>query len=154
MVDIFIGQRLSGVINGTPGVGMTTFGVYVLLRLLQARKHETVVWVETAYYLIFKGGRVTRSTGMFDPWKAVSLHWVLYNAVKPYSTIPARVNVLLFTSPKREIWFKFAKQPSAATWYMPLWEWPELCDLRAKCLRTESRGRNAGAIYTVREGCV
>ena len=136
-------QRLAGqhcaVLLGTPGIGKTMFGLYLLWRRLREREapsggHGPVVYqsAEGLCVVLHEGRPHMYAQGAFAVTELL-LRDDTYYVVDGRTPEQATCAALLITSPKRAVWGKWVTQHSAALHYAPVFSLPELLVCRACC---------------------
>ncbi|RYE83213.1 MAG: hypothetical protein EOO65_04320, partial [Methanosarcinales archaeon] len=121
------------VITGTPGIGKSAFGMYLLHRALNAGK--TAVFVRNAqsqgipFITVFHGGAVWKASsvggalgGLIDDPEVV----LLYDGVRP-DTIG--YNTILITAPDPTLWKRFCYS-GAPLFFFPIFSLHELLQLQ------------------------
>ncbi|RYE82569.1 MAG: hypothetical protein EOO65_05315 [Methanosarcinales archaeon] len=121
------------VITGTPGIGKSAFGMYLLHRALKARK--TVVLIHNV-----QSRAVPQITVFHDDmvWDAISIRDIknllrnpnvvfLYDGVEP---LTLGYNTILITSPDESLWSKFMKVDGTELLQFPVYSLHELLQLQ------------------------
>ncbi|KZV66105.1 hypothetical protein PENSPDRAFT_689291 [Peniophora sp. CONT] len=116
-------ERKSAVVTGQPGIGKTTFLLFLLIDRLQQRE-PTALQLHSRYYLIFDEQGVTANK-LDDADNRLKQCWALVDSnsqvVSPCgSFLDKALRVIQTTSPKVERWKEWRKQARAELYVMDL----------------------------------
>jgi hypothetical protein len=134
------------VLLGTPGIGKTMFGLYLLWRRLRERGapsgRGSVVYqsAEGLCAVLHEGTACMYAQGAHAVTELL-LRDDTYYVVDGRRPEQAMCDTLLITSPKRSVWGKWVTQHSAALHYAPVFSRPELLACRACCYQSVSEAR-------------
>ena len=142
---IFDDQRRHGIISGTPGIGKSTFLLYVLIRLVQdgqpvcfydLSSKDTLIFAKKTCERLPHRGQSHKFQGEF-----ASIVVLLDNPKGHPSLFPKTMGTtILATSPKHDNHNEFSKgnfSTSLGYIFMPIWSLPELQNFRQLCGRTD-----------------
>ena len=135
-LDTIIAKDINGsvrgaVITGTPGIGKTVFGLYELMKVVNEGK--TVYYHRADIYVKCCNGFATvlkKKDFLREVRLASTNDWYIVDGVKPYFINHTKAFILLTTSPRKEIWYKFSDEHGANTYWMPVWTEEELNSCR------------------------
>lgn len=117
------------VVLGTPGVGKTFFGFYLLVNLIRERQYDILYKrSNSALYLYPADPKSVAKTISLDESSTLNLEETIFicDGIKP--PIEGMPTVLI-TSPQREIWWQFHKD-GCRNLFMPVWTLDELLSCR------------------------
>ena len=124
------------IIFGSPGIGKSSFGLYALFRAL--REGRTVVYASGPLketYVLSRSG--VRNCYPWFAWPAPEVRdpntVLICDSVQPPV---CAAFTLLVTSPKKDIWYSFAKSPGCRRLFFPVFSADEIEAMRAACYPT------------------
>ena len=123
--------NLKCVISGNPGIGKSAFGMYLLFRAL--RMNKTVVYhsLKGLYGWVFEKGNVYEFDSIAQCPQLKDLNTVYISDSIPPKSVDAMT--VLITSPQREKWKEFRKEPRCRMVHFPEYSYKEMCVLRSRC---------------------
>ena len=136
------GTMANVIVLGTPGIGKSLFGLQQLARLLQVQHAKGTG--DTSFDIMYQCGQkgsnvrswLFHRSGHVRYWRgsverATSKNdWHIVDSSIP---IPSEANVLLVTSPDRNVWKEWAKQVKSYEFCMPIFSEDEMVELRKRC---------------------
>jgi len=125
------------VITGSPGIGKSVFGWYLIWVVRQQGDGCPNAIVldqgpDDVVFCFLRDGRVLKATSRaaFEQYTSDACTWLIVDGHKP--PLKAAAKTILITSPDRTIWWQFHKERGATVRYMPAWDKAELEACRAK----------------------
>jgi hypothetical protein len=129
--DLFVDQKGSVLITGTPGIGKSIFYIYVLEKMKEKRKDTVIVLASFTKLskliscVIMAPGQLPVSLEEGKPIPSIE------NAVYLYDGIPdvvkqRQVKTVIFASPNHNFLKEHSKNPTMRKRYMPLWSEREI----------------------------
>ena len=130
---ILKGDRKRSIVTGTPGIGKSTFLIYLLWRLVWEKKR--VFFLYDLDYIYYDGhGKILNLESVSlnrepDFW-TMDL-WCLFDAKGKQEQDLLRIRCVLCktivsTHPRRDLLNEFQKKPSKKWFYMPIWSEEEM----------------------------
>jgi hypothetical protein len=124
-------------VTGTPGIGKSVFGFYLILRLLHLR--ETFILYHSTkdqLRVLFRNGRIFRGNlQSFDEEARHEAIIIIYDCADPLPVLTYRaVRTIALSSPRQHHYNDFGK--TAMFFYMPPWEWEEVAILAQSLQKT------------------
>ncbi|CAJ0887474.1 12735_t:CDS:2 [Entrophospora sp. SA101] len=135
-------------ITGTPGIGKTYFGLYLLFYIRYSYPDAIIVWQcnEKICYRFSPNGNMQKGNiDQFDKTLDNCNNFFLVDAQA--LTFSYKAYMILFTSPKTERFNKAVKWPGFTQYYMPIWEHDEITTLWA--LQYKNKKNNEGKEFTL-----
>ncbi|RIA86762.1 hypothetical protein C1645_828796 [Glomus cerebriforme] len=126
------------VVTGTPGIGKTYFGLFLLFYIRLYHSNSTVVWqLANSQFgtciCFFPDGDV--KIGHFNCFRSIinkKENFYLVDAQVPEGSC---AYTILLTSPKPELFNRFIKPHGVTKYYMPIWEHDEIIILWDACYK-------------------
>ena len=114
-------------ISGTPGIGKSYFGLYVLARIVNQGIKNVYYQCKSGCYILNNQLITKVSNPVFfqdSLDEAPAGAWYIVDGVEPY--FRNHIITLLITSPRRSTWHTFRKHFLASMYYVPVWTLDEL----------------------------
>jgi len=118
------------VITGSPGIGKSVFGWYLLWWVTQQAHAPPAIVLDQGprdkVYCFLRDGPVLEAASLdsFHTYTSDPLAWLIVDGHKP--PLKASAKTILITSPDHDVWWHFHKERGATVRYMPAWDMAEL----------------------------
>lgn len=118
-------------ILGTPGIGKSSFLLYVLWKKRTEKKTVILQRRNESCLLFKKSGKVEEGTisDFADYYDRKSVYLLADGCIPP----ECNCKILEVSSPKKEYWLTFHKRSNVTTRYMPIWTLDELSQCQQHC---------------------
>ncbi len=131
--DLFVHQKDSVLITGTPGIGKSIFYIYVLEMMKKKMKGSVIVLssftkqsqVKTC--VILRPGQLPARLAEGKPIPYVENAMYLYNGI-PNGVKEGEVKTVIFASPNHDFLLEHSKNETMRKYYMPLWSEREVLE--------------------------
>ncbi|CAI2166028.1 10118_t:CDS:2 [Funneliformis geosporum] len=116
------------IITGTPGIGKSYFGLFLLYYIRHHYPDATIIWeladkVDQLYEFSSNGNVRSGNINMFRNTLASKKNFYLVDAQRP---INCNAYTILFSSPNDNIYNVFKKRLGITKYYMPIWSFDEI----------------------------
>ncbi|CAI2174198.1 6219_t:CDS:2, partial [Funneliformis geosporum] len=124
------------VITGTPGIGKTYFGLFLLYYIRLYYPDSTVIWHKAdsqfgTSYCFFPSGEV--QIGHFNCFRSIASERKNFYLVDAQVPEGCSAYTILLTSPKQDLFNNFIKPYGFTKYYMPIWDHNEIITLWNAC---------------------
>ncbi|GBB85883.1 hypothetical protein RclHR1_12330004 [Rhizophagus clarus] len=125
-------SKFGCIITGTPGIGKTYFGLYLLYYIRLHHPNATIVWqladsdTHQCYQFMPDGNVLVGGIAQFYDSISNKNNYYIVDAQKPEKS---SAYVILLTSPKAELYNSIWKSEGITKYYMPIWNDEEIITL-------------------------
>ncbi|GBB87526.1 hypothetical protein RclHR1_00140030 [Rhizophagus clarus] len=125
-------SKFGCIITGTPGIGKTYFGLYLLYCIRLCHPDATIVWqladsdTHRCYQFMPDGNVLVGGIAQFYDSISNENNYYIVDAQKPEKS---SAYVILLTSPKAELYNSLWKSEGITKYYMPIWNDEEILTL-------------------------